>query len=140
MNMVIPNEGKQKWLDWCCRDDGTGLESFVVDLYMNDYTPVDASVAADFTTAAFTGYAQEPIAREDFGAPAIVANVAEITSAVSPTFTCTGGAGATVYGWFMRSNIDGTVMAAQRFDAARVMTAGTVELLDPFTIKLKTFT
>ncbi len=139
MNMVIPNEGKQVWLDWCVRDDGTGLEEYVVDLYMNDYTPVDGSTAANFTTAAFTGYAQVSIARTDWGAPAIVANVAEIDSAVVPTFTCTAGPGATCYGWYMRSNINGKVLAAQRFDAARVMTAGSVELLDPFKIKLKTF-
>lgn len=138
-NMVIPNEGKLKWLDWAVRDTGPGLEGLSIDLYTNDYTPVDGSSSANFTLATFTGYAQELLARTDFGAPSIVADVAEIVSAVVPTFTCTGGASQTCYGWVAHSTTSGKVMAAQRFDAARVMSAGSVELLDPFKIKLKTF-
>jgi len=140
VNMVIPNEGKPLLLGWLFRDDGTGLEDFILDLYSNDYTPVDGSTGASFTAATFGGYAQLDILRSEFDAPAVVANVAEIVRTPPPAWTQTSGADQIVYGWYLRGVDSGEVVAAQRFDTPRTMSVGATETLDPFKIKLKTFT
>jgi len=138
--MVIPDEGKELWLYWCLGTDGSDLEDFVVDLFKNDYLPDDDSTAADFTVATFTGYAQQPIDRSDFGAVAIVAHVAEIYSTPFPTFTQTAGGVQLIYGWYMRGATSGVVLATQRFDVPRQMGTGSTIDVDPFKFKLKTFT
>jgi hypothetical protein len=140
MNMVIPNEGKLLLLAWAIRDDTLFVGGYIVGLYSNNYTPVNSSVLADFTTASFTGYSVVPLARLDFAPPVILSNVAYITSSVTPIYDCTGGAPETIYGWFMADASLTHVIAAQRFDVPRVMSTGTEEALDPFRIALKTFT
>lgn len=140
MLMVIPNEGKELWLYWALGTDGTDLEDFEINLFQNNYTPDDDSTDSDFTVATFTGYAQVDADRAQFGAPAIIADVAYSTLNFVPTFICTGGAAQTVYGWWMRGRTSGIVLAAQRFDAPRVMTNGATEELDPFRIALQSIT
>jgi hypothetical protein len=139
MNMVIPDEGKELWLKWALTSDGSDLEDFTLELYKNDYTPVDGSTQADFSASTFTGYASEPVARADFGAPAIVGHIAYALLGFVPTYTCTGGSPELAYGWFMFSNISEKVVAAQRFDNPRAMASGATETLDPFRIALQTF-
>jgi len=137
MLMVIPNEGKAAFLSIIF--DPPAVEDFVVELYQNNYTPVDASVIGDFTVATFTGSGPVTITSADWGAPVIVSDVGEITLTAPPTWTHGGGAAQTVYGWVMYGHDTLNVYAAQRFDVARNMTSGSIESLDPFKIKLKTF-
>lgn len=137
--MVIPNEGKQLALDrWLDPDNSPG-ENWVIRLYSNNYTPVDGSTVANFTEAAFTGYAAVSLNPATFPTSSISANVAVSTYPTAPTFTCTGGGGQTVYGWYAEGATSGKVLAAQKFDAARVIVSGSNEKLDPFTISFKTF-
>jgi len=138
MNCVIPNEGKLLAIYWWLGTDGSDLEDFVVDLFVNNVSVVNASTAADFTLASFTGYAQVSVPRASFGSPSIVSNVAQITSSVSPTFDCTGGSPQTAYGWLMRGASSGDIVAGANFDTPRVMSPGTQEILDPFRIKFQT--
>lgn len=138
MNMVIPDEGKLKWIDWMLPDDGTNQEDFEVSLYTNNYTPVAGSTLSDFNEATFTGYAAVPLLRSDFLAPYLVANVAFTDSAIIPAFACTAGSPQTCYGWYMICTSTNKVVAAQRFNTARVMGPGATEDLDPFSIGLQT--
>jgi hypothetical protein len=138
-NMVIPNEGKEVLLDLAIHDAGAALEDWSLDLYQNNYTPVDASTLADFTPSTFTGYVAVPITRAEMGGAAVVANVAERTRSVPPEFVCTGGTSQNAYGWFLTGEISGKVYAAQRFDTVRVMGPGATQTIDPFKFKLKTF-
>jgi hypothetical protein len=138
--MVIPNSGKLLLIQMALGNPGAITEDFVVDLYSNNYTPVDSSVASNFTTAAFTGYAQASVPRSSFGAPTIVSNVANITSSATPQFACSGGGGQTVYGWYMRGATSGTVYAAQIFSAPLAMVPGLTLSLYPFTFESDTFT
>lgn len=138
MNMVIPNEGKLKILEEIFRSEAA-RESFVLDLFQNNETVDDASVAADFDVATFTGYVEVEIDRADWGAAVIAANIGQITKTTAPTFTCTGGASQTVYGWMLVGADSGVMYAGQNFDVPRVMSTGTTESLDPFRIKDKTF-
>ncbi len=136
--IVIPNEGKTLLDEMSFADPSAITEDFVVDVYSNNYTPVNGSTGSDFTVATFTGYAQVSVPRASFGAAAIVANVAEITSSVIPTFSCSAGGGQTCYGWFMRGASSGKVYAAQLFSVARLLNAGASVLLNPFKLKLQT--
>jgi hypothetical protein len=138
--MVIPNEGKLLWLTWAITGNPPTLESFIVKLFKNNYTPVDASTASDFTEATFTGYAAITIARTAFSAPAIVSDVAYSSVSGYPTYTCTAGGIEVCYGWYMVGASSGKVLAAQRFDNARSISAGAVEKLNPFIFGLDTLT
>jgi hypothetical protein len=140
MKMVIPNEGKLLWLYWALVTNGGDLEDFVLKGYSNNYTPVDASTAANFTESLFTGYAAIDIDRADMNNPGIVANVAISTCSFVPQWTCTGGAAENLYGWFLVGAVSGKVLAAQRFDNVRVMASGATESINPFQISFKTFT
>jgi hypothetical protein len=135
--MVIPNDGKNNWLLMAV--EGGAQEDFEVRLYTNDYTPVDGSIITDFTAATFAGSGAVTITPADWDAPAVVANVAQIDATTPPTWTHGGGAAQLCYGWYMVGVTSSAVYAAQRFDAARNMTAGSVESLDPFRLKLKSF-
>jgi len=141
MLMMIPNEGKLRWLDRAVQLGTTyDFFQFNVRLYKNDYTPVDASVVDSFDPADFTGAAVWNIYAGDWEPTNVVADVAVIVTTVAPHFACTGGVDQTVYGWYMTDADDNAVMAAQRFNTPRLMTPGAVEVLNPFAIKLKTFT
>jgi len=137
VNMVIPNDGKNNFL--LMMMEGGAVEDVNVALFTNDYTPVDGSTILSFTAATFTGSDPVTIEPTDWDAPAVVANVAQIDATDPPTWTHGGGAAQLCYGWFMYGVTSNTVYAAQRFDAARNMTTGSVESLDPFRFKLKTF-
>jgi hypothetical protein len=137
MNQVILNEGKKYFAKRCF--DGSVAEALDIVLYTNNYTPVDASVLANFTLATFTGSAPVNVATTDWGAPAIVANVAEITATPVPSWTNTGATTELCYGWVAVGAVSGLAYFAQRFDAARNMTPGSTESLDPFIERLKSF-
>lgn len=135
-NMVILNDGKKLLLDQAF-GQSSSPEDYVVDLYSNNHVPVDVDTAASFTVAAFTGYAQVSIPRASFGAATIVTGpLANLLSSTVPTFTCTGGGGQTVYGFFLRGAISGTAYLAQYFTGGRAITSGLSEILYPFQIQL----
>lgn len=137
MLMVIPNEGKQYWLDVALGI--RAAEDLVVTLYVNNYTPVDGSTAGDFADATFAGSAPITVAVADWAASAIVANVAQADATPFPEWTHGGGGAQVCYGWYAVTDTGGEVAMAQRFDTARNMTSGSTESLDPFRLKLKTF-
>lgn len=138
--MVIPNEGKLIWLDWAMQNAGSPTEDYSLRLYSNNYTPVDGTTETDFTESAFTGYVRVNIDQADMGGSGLVGNVAVSECDFVPVFTCTGGAPELAYGWYLIGRTSGTVLAAQRFDAARTMASGATESIDPFTLSLETFT
>ena len=139
MNMILPDEGKQQWLDllFLHSADGT-TPTLAFRLYTVDISLTDATVLADFTQATFTGYTHLEIDRGDFGAASIVSHVAVAIYGTPLQFTCTGGSPQTVYGWYCEALDAGVCLAAQKFDTARVMSVGSIEALDPTQFKLKT--
>ncbi len=139
MLMVCTNDGKLYFLSLAMGVDLFGADDWTLRLFANDYTPEDASVTADFTEASFTGYVEWGIPAGSMPAPTIVADVAESDLTPPPFFTCTGGAPETVYGWYLTADGSGDTLLAQRFEDPREMVPGAVESLDPFKIKLKTF-
>lgn len=139
MLMVVTNDGKEYFLGCLFGNGPDPLDDYSVRLFKNDYTPVDASVTADFTQADFGGYAAVGISQGAMDPPVIVANVGEQSFNGPPTYTCDSGADQWVYGWYMIGQNSGKTYLAQRFDEPRLMTVGAIEVLNPFTIRLKTF-
>ena len=135
-NMVIVNAGKQLLLNNALTNSGT-VEDFIVGLYQNNHVPTDTDTLAAYTDATFTGYTTFNVPRSTFSAATIVSNVAVTTSSLSPSFTCTGGAAQTVYGFYMKGATSGTLYLAQYFPTARVMSTGSTETLTPFAIDLE---
>lgn len=137
MLMVIPNEGKVQFL--AIIFNPPVVENFVIELFKNNYTPVDASVIGDFDFCDFAGAGQWVVGAADWEPPAVVADVAEIELTTPPTWTHGGGAAQLAYGWLMYGEDTLNLYCAQRFDTPRNMTSGSTETLDPFKIKCKTF-
>jgi hypothetical protein len=137
MNMVIPNEGKAYLLDVAL--GVAPAEDLVVRLYQNNYTPVDGSTAGSFTAGTFTGSGAITVPQANWSASVIVSDVAQSDATPFPSWTHGGGAAQTVYGWYALTSVTGLCVMAQRFDAARNMTSGSTEALDPFRMKSKTF-
>jgi hypothetical protein len=139
MNMVIPNEGKILLLDRALCAPTNADEDYSLFMFTNNVTVVDASTLADFTAATFTGGGAISITRSSMPLPVIVANVAITTRATAPSWTNTGATTETCFGWILKGATSGKVIAGQNFDTPRVMSPGSIETLDPFAFKLKTF-
>jgi hypothetical protein len=96
-----------------------------VKLYKNNFSPVGATVPADFTEADFTGYAAQNVPpltpvflndsnQAEFDATAI--NIWTATDAVSPN---------TIYGYYVEDTTAGPVLLwAEKFDTPVDMTTG----------------
>jgi hypothetical protein len=101
-----------------------------VHLYTNNHTPVPGDVVANFTEAAFTGYAAKAI-------PGWTANDVDVDGSVSSTgttvLTWTGPAdasGQTVYGYYILSVGGGTPIIAAALFTAPVGMNGVGDILD----------
>lgn len=82
-------------------------------LYINDYTPTDTSILANFQEAGFPGYAGDS---NIVWNPALQANGRAEIEAAAITFTCTGGGAAeSVYGYYV-TDTGGALLFAERFD------------------------
>jgi len=139
MLMVIPNDGKQLWLNWALVSDGSDVEDYVLMLFKNNFTIEDDTVLGDLDEATFTGYSNIVILRTNMSAPFFDGDVAVSECDFVPTFNCTGGSLQTVYGWGLYSEDTEVLLAGQNFDNPRDMTVGAKEEIDPFQIKLKSF-
>lgn len=139
MLMVIPNSGKVLLLfNAMCAVDTSQFEDWWIDLFQSDTLVEDESVLADFTLATFGGYVRIEQTRALFNSAVEEATYAITGNLATPSWTCTGGAPQTVYGWIMHGQDTGGIYAGQNFDAPRVMSAGAVENISPFDFRLKT--
>ena len=138
-DMVIPNEGKQRWLDRLFKESADAGDIINVRIFTNNFTPSDTTVLADFTQAAWTGYAAVVLTPATFNAATVVANVGQAQYPTAPSFTMTAGSPVTAYGWYIEDPDTGVCLATQLFSTPRSMTPGATISLDPFIIKDKTF-
>jgi hypothetical protein len=91
----------------------TTLEQLTLRLYVNDFTPIDASTAANFTQASGSGYAAAALTA---GSWTVTAGNPATATYPQVTFTFTGALG-NVYGYYV-TKADGTVIFAERFTTA----------------------
>lgn len=139
MDMVIPNEGKQFWLNRALQNGSALNSNLQIHLFINDLTPDDNSVFASFDPATFDGSISQNLSNGNWSGATIDADVAESTHTPAPSWTNTGATTETAYGWYAFPEGDSICVAAQRFDTPHVMSPGEIETLTPATIKLKTF-
>lgn len=98
---------------------GTGIGNWFCMLYQNNYTPVDASVFADFTEATFNGYVAQSFT---FAAATTVATRGKVVANAPCVFTCTGGSPSnTIYGYMIGDTLTGEVVWAERFGSSQFM-------------------
>lgn len=122
--IIVPNEGKTKLLDWALK--GGSHEDYKLDLFTSNTTVGNASTAADFTIASFTGYAQVSITTTSWNAATIVSNQGNSTNTGSPwafTASATPGSPVTCYGWIMRGATSGKIIFGANFSTSRVIAA-----------------
>lgn len=108
MTLKIPDAGELVILNQLRAQWGSAL---FIELYRNDYTPVDGTVLANLTVANYSGYAHQNAT--GWTAAATVSAVAS-TTADPKTFTVgAGGVGNSVYGYYV-TDAGGALMWAER--------------------------
>jgi hypothetical protein len=109
MTLLVPDAGEVAMA--AAALGKTNMTALTLRLYSNNYTPTEASVAADFTEVAGGGYAAIALVAANW----TVATAAGVTTAVQPEqiFNFTGDA-TDPYGYYI-TRADGTVLWAERF-------------------------
>ncbi len=113
MSLVVPDVGEVKLLDRALRLSAE--EDLLLKLFVNNYTPVEGSVAGDFTEATGGGYASKTLTNGSWGAAATVAGVSSSAYA-EQTFTFTGPltTNPDIYGYYLVGAVSGTLYWAER--------------------------
>lgn len=111
MTLLVPNAGEAIAL--AALVNKTAPQDLKLKLFKNNYTPVEASVAGDFTEADFTGYAEKSLTGASWtvtpGAPSNAAYAAQ-------TFTSSANQTAQlVYGYYLVQGTSGTIVWAEKF-------------------------
>jgi len=133
---AVPNLALARFLDWLIRLNTGTVETLVLRLYTNDFTPGRASVTGDFTEASFPGYSQRVLNRGDFSAAALSLNTARITLAAGPLSWTPGASGQVVYGAYVVGSGSTLLYAARRFATPRTMASGVdFRVLPAFTLE-----
>lgn len=106
---MIVDTGKLKLLGY----QFTDLASCAWALFTDNETISAASVWADLTEAAFTGYARVTVGT--LNTPTIVSTRASTTPTVQPVFNNGSGGSVNVYGWALIETAGPTLIAAENF-------------------------
>jgi hypothetical protein len=116
MALLVPDVGEVKLLDRAMKDSGG--ENLTLKLFANDYTPVEGSVAGDFTVAVGGGYADKTLTTASWGAAATVGGTTSTVYA-EQTFTFTGvlTTNPTIYGYYLVGASSGVLYWAERASA-----------------------
>lgn len=88
-------------------------------LFVNDYTPVDASIAANFTEMSTLGYAAKPLTKTAWVVTAGGDGQVAEAAYAQQTWTFTAGALVNVYGYFIVDSVSGLLLWAERFASAK---------------------
>lgn len=125
MSVIVPAVMLRRALAFA--SDAAGLDGPLheptLHLFKNDYTPTPASVAADFEEADFTGYSGEPLLQKLGVAIESAGQVARIIYATHAWFLTDTTVTGVAWGWYLTHFGDNTLVAAERFPAAKQMVA-----------------
>lgn len=116
--LTLPNQGQEYLLNGMVNQ--VGFQSLKCSLYTNAaYTWSASSVLTDFSKASFPGYADTA---PTFSTATIVAGIANIETAASQNFTCTGGGSSeTCYGYYVWDATANKLFYGEPFTAGIVM-------------------
>ena len=137
MNMLIPDEGKIKAVEEVFRSAGA-REDFILRLFIDPTAVGNLLTTSDYTYPDEAGLGPIPITRASFEPAVIVGAVAQLLRLPAPSWTQTGGAPVTVYGWLLIGDATDIIYAGQTFDVPHTFTVGATLTLDPFKIDCAT--
>jgi len=124
---VIVNDGKLQLLGF----EIPSLETCYWGLFVNNWTVTSATVLADLTEAAWTGYAQVLVGT--LAAPSLVSNVAVTTPVTNPTFVNSSGVSQGFYGWFLVDPSQSILIAAVNLGSSTIPNGGIFPLAPSIT-------
>lgn len=126
MALVTPDEGQLELMANMLITNAFSSYDYLIDLYQNNYTPVQSSTGTDFTIATFTGYSQMSASRSQWATPTTVSDQAFTECTENPfSWTC-GATTNTIYGYLVRSSLTGKVLWAELFTTPVVLTNGAI--------------
>lgn len=120
MSGVVPNAGEELLLGIGVGDDAQ--ENFTLKLYTNDYTPVEGSVASDFTEASGGGYAAKTLTTTSWVISSSGGRALATYAKQTWTFTGALAGSAKVYGCFIVGATSTTIVYAERASADKQLT------------------
>ena len=126
---VFTNEGEKRILDFL-----TAGMSRACMLFKNNYTPVAASVFADFTDADFSGYSAGGAALS-YAAATTNGGGQSQSLATQVSFSHNGGGTANdIYGYAIYDSVSSKILKAERFDTLINMAASgdVIKITDKF--------
>lgn len=85
-------------------------ENLVLELYQNNITPSDTDTNATYTASTFTGYAAINLVGATWNAAA----AGSIAYSAQQTFTCSGAAAQSVYGYYVRQVTSNILLWSER--------------------------
>jgi len=131
MALKVPQEGEIELLDKMLKDALSTDESYLLRLYKNNKTPVDADGTSDYTVATFTDYYNRTLTRTLWNAAQTNGTKAESSYGTAPeSWTC-GATGNTIYGYWVEAATSNKCLWAERFATSRVLADGDVLNITP---------
>lgn len=111
MALLVPDAGEVQMLTMALKK--ATVETQTIKLFVNNYTPVEGSVASSFTEMTTHGYAAKTLARADWTI-ATNAGVSDATNLLQ-TWTFTAAAAVIVYGYFIIETTSAIILWAELF-------------------------
>lgn len=129
MALVVPDLGEVELLRRMLRPETGDADTLKLKLYKNNYTPVKASVLANFTECDFDGYAAADLDPANWDGPTSTAGVAvTVNSAGATTWYATSGS-QNAYGYYVTNHDGSVVLWAERFPSAPLTISTTIPAL-----------
>lgn len=133
MALLCPDAGEVQLLTMALSK--ATVETQTLRLFVNNYTPVEGSVAGSFTEMSTCGYSAIALARASWS----IASAAGVTTAsfAQQTFTFTAGGPTTVYGYYVTETTSGVLLWAELFSSAQTVqyTGDTIKITPKFTLE-----
>lgn len=119
MTILVPSASEELLADFMIGAAVPGNQK--LKLFVNNYTPVDASVLGDMTEMSTLGYADKTLTKTSW-VSTIGASGNPATSAYAQqTFTFTAGTPVTVYGYMVTDVTTGLLLWAEMFSTSKVI-------------------
>jgi hypothetical protein len=122
--IVVPNEGSLELANTLFSVSLPSTYRYLVDLFGNQYTPVQTSTASDFEIMDFPGYAQVQIARSQWTPAVLAGGQAFVSYASNPVAFNNNGVQAGAWGYLVRSSVSGSVLWCQAYDSVQLIGLG----------------
>lgn len=115
--LILPSASEKTMLEFALGINTPNNQS--LKLFVNDYVPVDSSIAANFTEMSTLGYAAKALVKATWVVTA--GGDGAVASGAYPqqTWTFTAGSLVNVYGYYIVDSVSGLLLWAERFPSAK---------------------